>query len=794
MQPLTRPRRVRDLRWLVACLLVLPAMTAAQVYPPPPVLPPPGHPRVYFTAADLPRLRENATKPQNASAWKQHLQYLKKGTDGQLRPPSSPEAGNVDSYVLSIISSLAYDYVLRGDEANGRAAIAALRNYHRTVVYPPKDYNNTGQAVYTTGLVYDWCYPLLSDDDKQFFIQATLDTAARMEIGWPPVKQGNVTGHGPEGQIFRDLLVASIAMHDENPEMYQLVAGRFFDRMIEPKKFMYPAHMHHQGSHYMNYRGQWELFPTLIFRPLGIENVFGPEQRYFMHWALYARRGDGQLLRDGDTHINNRRPGEFYAAHYRSVFLLANAFGDPHLKMEAHRQRPDFEPVTPRGNQATDAVETLIFNDPDLEPRPLEELPLTKYFPPPKGAMIARTGWQDGIDSPAVVAEMKINEWYFANHQHLDAGAFQVYYRGALAIDSGYYQAAVNRTNTPENAGSSGYGSLYDLNYNKRSIAHNVVLVHDPDERFEASRWADFPIANDGGQRMPNRWKEPTEHEEFIDPANGYRIAEVLGRGFGPDARMPDYTYLKGDLAEAYTSKVRGYERSFVFLNLEDPTHPAAMVVFDRVESSNPVFRKAWLVHGLEKPTIDGNRVVFKDTRAGYTGKLTIDTLLPMPDDATLTTIGGPGREAFVDGTNYLVKTREGTINEGGSWRVEVSPKTPRALDHFLHVLQVADHTPDAAPLPVARIETPTHAGARVGDRVVLFAKSRDRRAEPVAFDVPGSDSARTLVADLQAGRWQVQQPDAAPQTIDVPADSGVAWFTARPGRCTLVRLDAAGH
>ena len=51
----------------------------------------------------------------------------------------------------------------------------------------------------------------------------------------------------------------------------------------------------------------------------------------------------------------------------------------------------------------------------------------------PYGWMIARTGWDD----ESVIAEMKVNVYNFNNHQHLDAGAFQIYYKGPLAIDSG---------------------------------------------------------------------------------------------------------------------------------------------------------------------------------------------------------------------------------------------------------------------------------------------------------------------------------------------------------------------
>ena len=756
-------------------------------YPPPPFLPPKGHPRVYFMAKDIPRLLENTSKPQNAKAWEVQLKNLSAGTDGILPAPADAKKGNMSSPVLSIIESYAFDYALRGDTEHGKEAIAAMRNYIRTVVYPSKDYNNTGQTVFTIGVVYDWCYPLLSQEDQQALIQAALDTAARMEIGWPPVKQGNVTGHGPEGQLLRDIMCAAVAMYDEKPEMYQIAAGRFFSRMVENKRFMYPAHMHHQGNHYTNYRGQWEMLATWIFDRMGLPEVFGPEQHYLMYWTLYARRPDGLVLHDGDTHIDKLKLGDYYKGPSRPMFLAANYFNDPYLKMEALRERPQFAPSKPSGNQSLNCVELLVFNNPDLEPRPFTELPLTKYFPSPKGGMIARTGWDDGLTSSSVVAEMKINEWYFANHQHLDAGAFQIYYRGMLASDSGYYQASIDKTDTPENNGSSGYGSLYDVNYNKRTIAHNTIAVYDPKERFDSRRWKDFPMANDGGQRFPNLWEEPREHADLINPANGYRIAEVLGHGFGPDAQQPDYTYLKGDLTHAYSEKIKAFERSFMFLNLKQADHPAALIVFDRIVSSDPAFRKAWLLHGLEEPEIVGNRTVFKDSRPGYTGKLTVDTLLPVTADTEISKIGGPDQENWVDGVSYKALLRPGGANESGGWRIEVSPKTARETDYFLHVLQVGDHKPDIAALPVQSIETDTLAGLRLADRVVIFSKARNRGTAPVSFSFSGSGECQILVADLQPGTWTVERNGKPVCSTTVSADDGVALFRGEAGLYRLV-------
>jgi hypothetical protein len=518
--------------------------------------------------------------------------------------------------------------------------------------------------------------------------------------------------------------------------------------------------------------------------------VQGPDQHYVPYWILYARRPDGQLLRDGDNHNNNARPGTYYSSAAREMFLAANYFHDPYLKAEAIRERPDLTPNVASGNQGLNSTEWLVFNDPELAGRPFAELPLSYYFPSPKGEMIARTGWEDGLRSPAVVAEFKINEWYFANHQHLDAGSFQIYYHGALATYAGYYQAGdsseARKSDATANHGNTGYGSLYDINYNKRSISKNVILVRDPAERFLSKRWKDTPMANDGGQRFPHAWEEPEELSDLLDPKNGYRIGAVLGHGFGPDALRPDYTYLKGDLRQAYSTKLTAYERSFLFLRLPQPDHPAALIVFDRVVSANPAFKKAWILHGLEEPAIAGRRTVFKDTRRGYTGKLTVDTVLPEASDFQIEKVGGPDRENWVDGTAYQATLVRTGNNEGGGWRVEVSPQAARETDYFLHVLQVGDHTPDAPPLPVEPILTATHAGVRLADRVALFAKARDRTREPVTFTFGGEGACQILVADVAAGRWRVFRDGQPVAEAVASADEGTAYFQGAPGTYEL--------
>ena len=745
-----------------------------KLFPMPPVFPPKGHPRVYFTKADIPRILENMKKPQNAAAKRVHENNT--AYDGGVKFGDAYQGTNFDSEMMAIIESLALAYALGGGEQYGQRAAELMRACVNGIYFSVDgySYNTIGQTVFTIAEVYDWCYDLLSAVDREAFYNKTIELAAMLEVGWPPVKQRAVVGHGPEGQVLRDLMCAGIAMYDEYPDIYTLVAGRFFSEFIEPRKLMYRAHHFSQGSHYTHYRVQWEALSTWIMDKVGVPNVYGDDQQFAMYWGLYARRPDGAILRDGDDNNDrNMVKGQFYTEYVRPMLHIANYYHDPYLKWEAMRQLPGMEPHTPKANQTISSAEILLLNDPDFVGKSVAELPLTKYFPSPKGAVIARTGWEEGIDASTVVAEMKVNEWWFTNHQHLDAGAFQIYYKGLLASDAGYYQACVDKIFSDGNNGSTGYGSQHDINYNKRTIAHNCMLVFDPEEQFYYStKRAD----NDGGQKLIGDAEEPNLLEDLLGNPS-LKICDILGHEFGPDEKTPDYTYLSGDLTRAYSDKVTSYTRSFLFWNLKDQTHPAALIVFDRIASADKNFKKTWLLHGLYEPELSENRIVYKNTAHGANGKLTADVLLPHKGDTVLSKVEG----AVVNGTDYYAAITPGRFNEGGGWRAELSPKTARKEDLFLNVLQVGDAVPDTPPLPVELIETDTAAGAVIADRAAIFAKHRAGFGEWIQFELKKEASYKIAIAGVKPGSWEIVCGSKTQKAAAV-ADGGLLFFTGGSG------------
>lgn len=101
---------------------------------------------------------------------------------------------------------------------------------------------------------------------------------------------------------------------------------------------------------------------------------------------------------------------------------------------------------------------------------------------------------------------------------------------------------------------------------------------------------------------------------------------------------------------------------------------PAALVVFDRIASSDENFKKTWLLHGLYEPELGENRIIFKNTLHGANGKLTANVLLPHKGDTVIGKVEG----AVVNGTDYYAAITLGRFNEGGGWRAEVVPRKRR--------------------------------------------------------------------------------------------------------------------
>ena len=742
-------------------------------------LPPKEHPRVFVRSWEIPALKERMAH----EAGRKIISKLKKASVPRTPQEDAAEKDRGFRYyakmrgLTSKVQLQALEYLVNGDEAQAREAIVSMLDTLKKTNFGTKNdlSRASGSMLLVGGMIYDWCYDQFTPEERQAYVNEFVRICHTMECHYPPKRTEPIAGHSSEWMILRDMLSCGIAIYDEYPDMYHHVITMLYQDYIPVRNYTYRGHNYHQGSSYFNVRFTNDLNSLWILDKMGAGAIYDPAQQYVLYDMIYRRRPDGQVMPAGDCNPAPRKRPQSFS---QPAMLAASYYHDPYIAYEYER-KPDTEPHM--------LMLELLWRDFDLKGKEPSDLPLTRFSGTPYGWMIARTGW--GKNS--VVAEMKVNEQFYGNHQHMDGGAFQIYYKGPLAIDSGSYQGS-----------SGGYNSPHNKNYFKRTIAHNSLLVYDPSEKFACWNYGggdktEF-ATNDGGQRMPgDRWDTCRSFENLLSEA--YTVGKTLAHGYGPDAHAPEYSYLKGDITKAYTSKVEDVRRSFVFLNLEPKGNadlnpegaatdiPAVMIVYDHVVSADPSFKKYWLLHSIEEPQTGTQEFTVMRTKDGDTGKLHCSVLLP---EADVTKVGGPGKEFWVFGENYpnAATTRPDPCNERGEWRVEVTPKTAVAEDCFLNVIQVMDNT--VTPLPVQKIDGEKVVGAAVGGRTVIFSRDGKALSEEFSFELPkaAGKKVKVLVTDLSAGKWTVINGKKIIEQVDVDPESGSLYFTAAPGKYTLTR------
>lgn len=701
-------------------------------------IPPTVHPRLYLRSSDIPELRERLKNPEIK---KTIAKIQKLGVDRTPEEEAkAPDKSGFRYYaemrgVTSRVQLEALDYLLNKKKSVARKAIVAMLDTLRNTNYGKKgDLSRaSGQMLMCGAMVYDWCYDQMKDSEKKAYINEFVRISKTMECGYPPKNTEPIAGHSSEWMVMRDMLSAAIAIYDEFPEMYNHVMTMLCRDYIPVRNYVYAGHNYHQGTSYANVRFSNDLFSLWILDRMGAGAVYDPAQQFVMYDFLYRRRPDGMVLPAGDVN-----PG-IGGSYGLPAMLAYSYYKDPYLAYEYKRN-------TKIDNHCL--IFDVLWRDYTVEPKSPETLPLTKYSGTPYGWMIARTGW----DKNSVIAEMKINEHFVGNHQHMDGGAFQIYYKGPLAIDAGAYHGT-----------SGGYNSAHNKNFFKRTVAHNSLLVFDPNEKFaswnyggtDKTEFAD----NDGGQRMPgDRWETCRSFADLL--SDEYTTGQVLAHGIGGDYMAPDYSYLSGDITKAYSDKVKEVKRSFVFLNLKSEKVPAAMVVFDKVVSKNAEFKKHWLLHSIEQPQVSENGIIIKRTKDGDSGMLSNTVLLPAKENLDMQVIGGKGKEFWVNGTNYANAPQAGRPdprNERGEWRVEVSPSAPANEDYFLNVIQVADNNCNELH-KASLLKGENLVGAVIADRIVTFSKDGETINGKAEMDVQGNGTFKFVMTNMKPGTWQVKK------------------------------------
>ena len=272
------------------------------------------------------------------------------------------------------------------------------------------------------------------------------------------------------------------------------------------------------------------------------------------------------------------------------------------------------------------------------------------------GQIIMRSGWKPDSTYCTFTAGAKLYQ-----HKHHDENNFTIYKHDFLALDSG----------------TRGVETDWNLKYYyAQTVAHNCILIRRPNEP------------------LPSYWGPVYPGPEGKNNDGGMYNGSAKVLAFETNDK---FTYIASDATAPYGKKCTEAIRQFVYLQ------PDVFVVYDRVGAADANDGKAWLLHTKNEPNVEG-RLLTADSGKG---RLFCETILP--EDATLTKIGGPGKEFWSNGKNwepdtaFLASAERGTKRTGrgpyfGAWRLEVTPGASRPNDRFLHVLTAADTSVSSAP------------------------------------------------------------------------------------------------
>ena len=618
------------------------------------------------------------------------------------RRPSDDMAGDALSWLVS------------GKEDFGQKSLAEMR----TSLLPAP-----GSHVWPTyanwALTFDWLYEHPAFDD------ALKDSVAKQLLGGAMVMASTPDLDHPEQASYHNyttrflglttFALRAVARHrtqDANIRELREKALRAFQNILQVSNMVSPMGSYHESMDYMRIT----YFPMAMLAELQRTTTgVDPALRFGVYRSiadtyLYKLFPDGTPTREGDNEYPILDDRDTTALGY-SIHRFKNPYAAWLLRDSGFSAQKWALPVL-----------DFLWNDLGVSPRnpaltDSEELPHYRYFPG-VDQCVFRNGWGPN----ATHIEFDCGP-YLAKHQHLDRGHFTIYHRGHLAIDSG---ADYTESESP-----------HYLNYYRRTVAHNTMLIFDPKEHFF---WSEnlLEAANDGGQRMDSSrfWNTLRSQNDWDKTCDLWDLGQmktvdnVAGKN-----NQTAYHYALGDATRAYSPrKLHTFTRQLLYLPDMD-----VLLVFDRVISTDPAFRKTWLLHGVNKPWIDGNGTPASNGEETFAnasqfrlqegeGELLVHTLLPK--DHVTSRRGGAGHEFWTpgdanggswgSGRNWELEPAEGgplpsdpvelamwkrfygndikSIERSnrrnvvpGSWRVEVSPAQPQLEDLFLHLFEIGD-------------------------------------------------------------------------------------------------------
>ncbi len=728
-------------------------------YRKPTVYPSGSHPSILFTKNTVESVRKNILAEENREVYEKYLALSEKEWDGKFT--LEVYKGSEEDYYYyedhaAIMEAKAFRYAMTGEEKYGYEAIIAAKNAILTIKLPHTvgDWcRRYGYVMYIAACVYDWCYDLMSEEDKKQIIAGCVNLLGvhfemccfAGEGNLLPIEQGTMYGHGAEDQMLVDYLAFAIASYTEAPEIYEFVGGRVLNDYAEAQNFLLQSGSHWEGSMYGSCRTTSTIVSNILISKM-TDDRFAPFTRKLcdvVRTASYNVRPDGQPYRIGDMN-ENRRSFQFVWLG-ENAFYAASIYKDAYLKSVAYKYLDKF---TIFFNMATGLsyVQFLALNDPEIPHTYEGELPLTQrtYFPLTNNFVRSAHN-----DPNAFGIYMNMAENCSTSHDHMTCGSFQIYYKGPLASASGAYDT---------------WGGPQHFGYAMQTVSSNSVLVYNPAFKDFRMPHRDNMVYS-GGQSIRKACYLPGTLESLVHhPALGQCTS--LGVKNCEENGKYRYSYMAGDMTLAYDEEtVDEVVRQMLAFATDNEKCPYAFVTFDRITAKEKDFHKSALIHVQEEPKTEGDFVIVTTTKRNTSGKMVVQTV---GEETEFTIIGGEGREQWIAGVGddgkYSLeagrnlptthKVFDGSIAEYGWGRIEVSPKVHEKKNTMFTLMYVTDQSNTDAPVRAESIESDTFVGAEIFGKAVMFIKDENFLSHHAVFTL--KNDAECFIGGVKPGKWKI--------------------------------------
>ena len=417
-----------------------------------------------------------------------------------------------------------------------------------------------------------------------------------------------------------------------------------------------------------------------------------------------------------------------------------------------------------------------------------------------------------GWAADTTVVEFRCGDYFWSHSLSCNNNSFYIYHKGHLALHSGVYDDY--------------YRGEHTGHYYPRTVSSNSMLIEQPGEWW----WSRETLPAYGGQRLPYRGGSTNftydEYLSRLDAKHRLEMGEILAFEHAADH---SWSYVCGDATDAYNNpkycdvsrdgtkknkpKIDLFTRSMVYL-------PKAkhLLVFDRVNALDAGYRKAWLLHTVGKPEVNGKRV--KAEVPGHVEDFDGDTvkvtwkggIIPPPDpkdpgrlfvksflprERVIRRIGGKGHEFWVAGKNRPVLRYTGCLKPGsrhpieaGNWRIEVSPSKPSKFDNFLHLIHICDtRTKQMPPVEMVKTEGGKMVGLSLSGWLVLFGEKGEVAGE-VRYETPEGKTEHLVVDLKREVTYRVTGVAAEAKELPASKEGTLRFTTQGKGTVTLMPVE----